>query len=426
MLLWILLAVMTAGVLVYLLWPLARQGEAQGSMDPQSAGQPEPETAFDAEIYRDQLKEISLDEERGLISPEDAEAARVEISRRLLAIAAPSDSEKNAPENIPEDSTDKDSGNVSHQNVSHQAKQTDARLGPAFYAAAAMIPALSLAIYLALGHPGLPGQPFAERAQQPIDRNNVQALVAKVEDILRKNPTDGRGWAVLAPVYLRQQRYPEAVDAYRKALSLKGPSANLWAGYGEALRLANEGVISEEARQAYLEALKLDKTLVVPKIALAMAKAQDGRPKEAVSDLRKLLAEGGKEAPWKPVVEEQIAAFEALAARRMAAMRPPGSAAPGPSAPGPGPTAQDIEDARSMTPQERMAMINSMVEGLAERLKQNKTDLAGWLRLINSYVVLRRHEDAAKALKTAREAFAQDKAALAKLDALAKNLGLGA
>ncbi len=82
-------------------------------------------------------------------------------------------------------------------------------------------------------------------------------------------------------------------------------------------------------------------------------------------------------------------------------------------------------DFHNMTPEQRQAFIEQMVAGLASRLKENGKDLAGWMQLVRSYVVLGRSEDANAALAQARSNFEGDKKALAQLDALAQVLGIG-
>ena len=69
-------------------------------------------------------------------------------------------------------------------------------------------------------------------------------------------------------------------------------------------------------------------------------------------------------------------------------------------------------------------MISGMVLGLAERLKANGRDGAGWQRLVRAYVVLGRRDAAIAALGDARKNLAADDKALADLAALAKTLGL--
>ncbi|MGI9384054.1 MAG: c-type cytochrome biogenesis protein CcmI, partial [Methyloligellaceae bacterium] len=89
-----------------------------------------------------------------------------------------------------------------------------------------------------------------------------------------------------------------------------------------------------------------------------------------------------------------------------------------------GPTAEDVKAARQMTPEQRMAMITQMVEGLALRLKEDGNDLKGWLRLMRAYMVLGKRDAASQALADARKTFEGNGEALGQLDALAKTLGL--
>ena len=73
MTLWFLFGLMTAAALFAVLWPLARrQSAAHGGSD--------------LLVYKDQLQEIDRDRAAGLIGETEAEAARLEISRRLLAV----------------------------------------------------------------------------------------------------------------------------------------------------------------------------------------------------------------------------------------------------------------------------------------------------------------------------------------------------
>src|SRR5262249_53074655 len=85
----------------------------------------------------------------------------------------------------------------------------------------------------------------------------------------------------------------------------------------------------------------------------------------------------------------------------------------------------DVAAAQAMSPDERSRMIAGMVEGLAQRLKENGRDLPGWQRLLNAYVVLDRKSDARAALAGARRHFARDERAVNGLSAVAASLGLG-
>jgi cytochrome c-type biogenesis protein CcmH len=79
MLLWVIFALMTSAVLIAVLAPLARPAAPADDAD-----------AGALEVYRDQLAEVEVERARGLVEAAEADAARIEISRRLLASAAPS------------------------------------------------------------------------------------------------------------------------------------------------------------------------------------------------------------------------------------------------------------------------------------------------------------------------------------------------
>ena len=70
-------------------------------------------------------------------------------------------------------------------------------------------------------------------------------------------------------------------------------------------------------------------------------------------------------------------------------------------------------------------MIRGMVASLAQRLADNPSDMQGWQRLMQSYLVLGDRAKAEAALGDARRRLAGDAAALTELSAIAKSLGLG-
>ncbi len=387
MLIWIILAVLTAVVLFVLLRPLAAP-EAQDRT----------REAFDAAVYRDQLNEIESDRARGLIGDDEAEAARIEIARRLLA----ADSKLHA---------------------SNRPRPESAMAKAAMLMVGVGLPLLALGLYLIYGSPRLPDQPLAARLEDPGNDRNLEALVARVEARLREHPEEGEGWDVIAPVYLSWQRYDDAAEAYAQALRLLGPTAKRLSGQGQALVLANNGLVTEDARVALEHALELDGTLIEPRILLAIAKEQDGQFAAAIDDWRALLANAKDDAPWRAMVEKRIEVATAHLAGKPMAAEAPGAAPAGAQSAG-APSAAEIAAAQSMTPEQQRAMVERMVQGLAARLEQNGGDLADWLKLVRAYSVLDRKDDAVKALARAKSQFSGDGQALQELDQLAAELGL--
>jgi cytochrome c-type biogenesis protein CcmH len=374
MLLWILFALMTAAVLAAVLAPLARPHLGANQRRSGSIA-----------VYRDQLEEVAADRARGLIDAAEATAAQIEISRRLLGAGA-------APPS--------------------RAALTGRSHTMLAMAAAVLVPLASMFLYLVHGSPGMPAFPAAAQHSRALEQADIAELVARVEARLRQHPGEGEGWEAVAPVYLKLGRYKDAADAYARAAQLNGESVKLLAGLAEASMLANDGIVSEEARRAYDRILKLEPDRIEARFWLAVAKEQDGKLNEAMADYRALLSVAPAAAPWRAAVAERL---EELT-QRLAAGGKPAS---------PGPSAAEVAAAQALSREERNRMIAGMVEGLAQRLKQNGNDLAGWRRLLNAYVVLDRKSDAREALAEARRNFAGDEHALGELSALAVSLGLG-
>ena len=379
MLLWLLFSVLTAGTLAAILRPLMRPAAA-------------PARAADGvlAVYRDQLSEIEAEASRGMLGATEAEAARIEISRRLLAAA---------------DSQPPTTATTAAPRI---ASGLARRLGLVI---AGLTPIVTLGLYLAYGSPGYPGQPHAERMQEALAREKqhmgqVGDLVAKVEERLRAAPDDGRGWEVIAPVYFKLGRYRDAANAFTRALKLLGESSPRLAGLAESLVFGADGIVTEEARSAYARILQLEPQRLEPRFWLAVAKEQDGNLSGAKTDFEALLAQAPADVPWRAAVEDRV---------RVLAQRLEGK----------GPTSDDIATSAKLDPAQRRQMIEGMVEGLAQRLKTERRDLAGWIRLVRAYTVLERADAARAALADARAALSDDAAAQSTLSQLAASLGLG-
>lgn len=392
MLLWIGFALLTAAVVAALARPLLRT--VSDTQSPHAA---------DVAVYRDQLHEIDAERERGLLDESEADAARAELGRRLLRAADETVSEQSLP-----------AGAVA-------SNKTPVRW--TVYAAAVLIPLASLATYLRIGTPDLPGNPHSARVAQTKGEKSIEDLVGLVEQRLRSHPEDGQGWDVIAPVYMKQQRFGDAARAYANAIRLVGENAARVAGIAEALVLANNGVVVPDARSAYQRLAILDPTRPEPQFWLALAKEQDGDVAGAIGDLERMRAAAPADAPWRGLVETKIG--ELRVAMEGAKAVPPGAKDGKPSETSKAPPPGDVAAVEAMTPEQQSAFVAQMVDGLAKRLDQNGKDLEGWRRLVRAYKVMGRDADAAGAIAKARAAFDGDAPALEAIDNLAKSLGIG-
>lgn len=390
MLLWICFAILTAAAVA----ALAR-GLGYGSdkaLDSREA---------DLAVYRDQLSEIDRERDEGLLQPAEAEVARAEVARRMLARA-------------------EGQGGVSPDGDAAARSRSLDRLR---MAAMAVVPLLSIALYMYFGAPSLPDQPHAQRSAAKPEASKVGDLIAKVEERLKQHPEDAQGWEVLGPVYLLQQRYDDASEAFRNSIKLSGESPKRLWGLAQALIGAKEGLVTEEARRALDKLVAQDPSRLEARFWLAAAKEQDGKTEAAVADYRAILAAAPAGAPWRSAVEGRLAALDPSAKVPGTAAQQPAASAQSPDSRGP--TERDVAEAQRMSPAAQAEMVDKMVGGLAERLQKNGRDLAGWQKLIRAYKVLGRDAEASKALAAARTNFSGDVPALGELDTLAKSLGLG-
>ena len=356
---WFVLAGMAACAALAAVWPLLRA----------SPGAKADPAGNEAAFYKAQLEEIRRDVDRGLLPQGEAESARAEAARRLIAAAS------GLPQALP------------------AARRY--RIAAAVLIAVGL-PAIAFPLYARLGQPALSDEPLASRQTAP--QIDIAAAVAAVEKRLIEKPDDGKGWAVIAPVYMRLERYSDAAHAYSEALRLLGEDPLRRAAYGEALVAAAGGVVTDEARQAFDRALTEQPGQPQARFYRALAEEQDGKKADAARDYQSLLADSPPDAPWRSVVNARLAALN-------------GEPAP-------------ATDADAI-PEAQRPMIEGMVSRLATRLASNGGSVDEWSRLIRAYTVLHEADKAKAALADAHKALASNANAVASLDALARDLGLG-
>ncbi len=368
---WLICGLVIALVVVALLLPLLRP----------AAAEPQPAERQDMAVYRDQLSEIERDRARGLLDEDQAVAARLEIERRLLTAG---ESEPRAA-----------------------AAATPAAANTLLVAAVALLVPLGvLGLYLGLGEPGMPSQPFAERPQAPA--GDMLQMAQSLSERLQREGGTRDDWILLARTYAQIERYGQAAEAARQALSMDAEDAETLGFLGEMLVALSNGQVTAEARQAFGRSLELDANNPRALYFAGLAMAQDGKDGEALATWTSLAEGSSPDAPWMPMLRQQIVrlAGELGIETPAVALAGPNAGAPALTGQAPagqmrGPSAADIEAAQEMSAEDRMAMIRSMVEGLAERLESAPEDLDGWLRLSRAYLVLNERDKAAAAVTRA-------------------------
>ena len=351
MILGIALTVMTLAAIALVVLPLIRSNRAAATR-----------ATYEIEIYRDQLEEVDRDVARGVIGADEAEAARTEISRRMLAASEGADTAKSeAPAGTPRRITAIVTG--------------------------LCVPALAAFVYVTYGSPDLPGKPAAEvRAangagqQAPSGDAEQRLAVSRLAAALEQNPADLDSWASLGSVLTQMKRHRQAAVAYSQAMRLAPGNAEFASRAGEALTLAADGQVTPDAQAAFTEALRRNPAEPRAQYYQGVADQQGGRLRSALDRWIALEAASPPDAPWLQFLRPRIARLAAeigMDSNALAALRerPPTLAA------APGPTREQMEAAQNISAEDRQAMIRNMVDGLAEKLKDNPDDVAGWLRL---------------------------------------------
>ena len=389
-------ALLAAAAIVAMTWPLHRgrvvDADAEGA-------------AADQQVYRDQLAEIESDLARGVLSSDDAENARIEVARRLLAAS------KSSP--VDSDAADDKAASVPSASTPSWA-----------FAVAAIIPASALGIYLWLGSPGAPDQPRTARLAIPLDQLSPPELIARVEARLQSQPDDGRGWDLIAPLYLRQGRFNDAATAFQNGIRLNGASPERAKGLADSLVGLNRGRVTDQAMSLYQAVAKDDPNRFDAAFWIAIAKEQRGDLKGAEADYAVLLPKTAEGSRGRAAVRERLAFVRSALARSTPAAKPKNQQSETASSTSPGPTSEDGKAAEKLAPDERSRMIRGMVARLDERLGETSTDVEGWQRLLRAYMVLGERGQAQAALKRAEKALRGDAQALAALRRSAEALGL--
>ncbi len=328
--------------------------------------------AFDLNVYRDQLTELDRDLERGIIDPEAARGARLEIERRILAVADDGESAVGARHNI-----------------------SSARLAVTA-ALIFVVPVASALVYLEVGKPALRDQPFASRPAPEQQLSGQDALLANIDELeqhLETTPDNASVWAVLGRTRLRAGLYQDAAEAFQRSIDLDADNVGTRSELAEAMVYGAGGQVSPAALDHFKAALEVAPNEPRARYYLGLALAQEGEVDAAIKGWSQLLDVSPSDAPWRPQVIsaiQSVLASEGQSADEVIAALPAG-------------TAPVNGSAAQASTSEQDEMIRGMVEGLAARLESEPDDVEGWLMLGRSRMVLQEPDLAKQAFERARE-----------------------
>ncbi|WP_424986418.1 c-type cytochrome biogenesis protein CcmI [Microbulbifer sp. S227A] len=378
----------------------------------QTAG---PAAAFDMQVYRDQLRDVERDLERGVIDSADAKRVRTEISRRILA----ADSQIQASR-------------------AGAGQSAPISLAMAVLMGVTLI-AGSLTLYRSLGAPGYgdlglerrielaetmrksrPGQAEAEASlDTPAPPAGISpeyaTLVERLRETVSERPDDLQGHVLLAHNEAAIGNFKAAAAAQSDVLRLMGDAATSGdiAEYASLMVMAAGGYVSPEAEAVLERVLSQDPDNGTARYYSGLMMAQTGRPDLAFRIWNALLRDSPPDAPWIRPIRAQI---EDMARRAGVEFMLPSL---------PGPSAADMAAASDMSQEDRTAMIRGMVQGLSDRLATEGGTPPEWARLIGALGVLGETDQAAAIYANAQDVFAGDDSALTLIRQAATQAGVG-
>jgi cytochrome c-type biogenesis protein CcmH len=313
-------------------------------------------------FYRRQLAEIDDLADRGLIGEAERKGAEAEAGRRLLAAAdQPHETWSASPSRVP------------------------------VLVIAIGAPLLAVGLYMAVGSSGLADQPFSGRMARWLASNPASlappVLAAVLGRLTKERPSDPEGFRFLALAEGASNNPAGAVSALKRAVRIAPQRADLWEMLGEAEVFQAGGDLTDDARDAFAETIKLDPKNVAARFHLARARIKAGDKAGGVADWKALLADMPAADPRRADLQQAIAEAE-------------GAPAPGPP--------QGLSG-------DQMVAVRGMVAGLAQRLAASPDDPAGWVQLVKAYAVLGDTAKRDAALKSAQARYAAKPDVLAEL-----------
>jgi cytochrome c-type biogenesis protein CcmH len=391
--LWIILALMALAAAAGLAIPLIRRHDAARS----------PRNNV-VEVLKGQLGEIETQAAAGVLAPDEAQALKTDVQRRVLAEG------RAAPE------TSRPLSGKGHLGLG---------LG-----LSVVVVLAAAGLYLKMGRPNVPSAPAAAGAVTDAaavgghPNGDVASMIAMLEDRMKEEPGDAEGWRMLGWSYLQIDRNADAAMAYGRAAALQPQNPEYLSSQGEATVLAAMGQVTPAAMATFRKALAIDPADPVARYYLALAKNQNGDPKGAMTDWINMLKAAPVDAPWVPEVRAFVENEAQSRGEDISARLPPTQTASALASVPMGPTAEQVAAAGQMTDQGRDAMIEGMVEQLAVKLKANPRNREGWEQLIRSRMVLGQAGLATAAYRDATRAFAGAPADQAALKSMASGLGV--
>lgn len=293
MALWISIAIVTLVATALVVWPIL------------STRRPQSDPRHDDErrlaVFRDRKQEIDRERDAGRLTAAEAEQAQADLVRQLA-------------DDFPAAQAATLSPGASYASGSRRGAWLVA------LAVAVLVPLVAFGVYRQVGAPHLAAVDGTGRDTQ-VGPEQIEAMIAQIEQRTREQPQDGEAWAMLAEARKMQGRHDEAVPAFEKALERIPDDPRLLTDFAESVALLAGGDFAGRPLQLLERALQIDPD--EPKAVALMGAAQYRlgnlpRARSYLQQLAGFLAPGSDEARQIAGILERIDGEIAQAGQGMA------------------------------------------------------------------------------------------------------------
>jgi cytochrome c-type biogenesis protein CcmH len=231
-------------------------------------------------VYRDQMKEMEADRSNDLLTEEQYQAGKIELESRLAEDALAKADAVMTP-------------------------VASRRLG---FTLAGVLPIAAFGMYFWLGNP-MSLTAIAEAQANPVAASaqgghDLTKMVQKIEEKTKADPNNVEAWTMLAKTYAAMERWPDALQAYEKAMKLKPDTPVIMTGYAEALAINNGRDLKGKPIELVLQALEKNPDDAKGLELAGISNFQDKNYAQAAYYFKHLLKQLPPESPYAQDIAE--------------------------------------------------------------------------------------------------------------------------
>lgn len=226
--------IITAVVLFFMVRPLLNKTHADQALQRQQQN---------IHFARERLQELEQQFQANTISEHEYQSLKLELEASLA-----------------EDMTDLDGDLAQSSSTSNAVLIT---------LLCCLVPFFALGLYLITGNPAAINNaiaiPQAQATQNSganpttnVSQQGIEEMVSSLEERLKSQPNDIKGWTILSRTYQQMGRFEDAIRALKHLTTIQPNNPETYAQLADASAFANGGKLAGEPQQYIKQALQLD------------------------------------------------------------------------------------------------------------------------------------------------------------------------